>query len=109
MRADNDFNKEKTLAILGNLRGKIYPADLSEIANLIQTQFIRAGAKFNNNAVIYPGNLYLVKERIKRMGFNLNELINLPVSMLFDIAQSPQWLRIRNALLNNTLNIETQQ
>ena len=109
MRSDNDFNKEKTLAILGNLRGKLYPADLSEIANLIQTQFIRAGAKFNHDAVIYPGNLYQVKKRMKSMGFNLNELINLPVPSLFGIVQSPQWLIIRNALLNNTLNIEIQQ
>jgi hypothetical protein len=105
-----DFDKEKTLAILGNLRGKIYPADLSEIANLIQTQFIRAGAKYNHDAVIYPGNLYLVKERMKRMGFNLDRLINnLSVSDLFEIAQSKQWLIIRNALLNNILHKEIQQ
>jgi hypothetical protein len=104
-----EFDKEKTLAILGNLRGKLYPADLSEIANLIQNEFIRAGAKFNNDAVIYPGNLYQVQNNMKSMDFNLNELINLPVSMLFEIAQSQQWLMIRNALLNNRLNIEIQQ
>jgi hypothetical protein len=104
-----EFDKEKTLAILGNLRGKIYPADLSEIATLIQTEFIRAGAKFNENAVIYPGNLHQVQERMNSMGFNLNKLINLPVPQLFEIAQSKQWLMIRNALLNNILNIEIQQ
>ncbi len=109
MRADNDFNKEKTLAILGNLRGKLYLADLSKIANLIQTEFIKAGAKFNNDAIIYPGNLYQVQNNMKSMGFNLNELINLPVSTLFDIAESPQWLNFRNALLNNILNKEIQQ
>ncbi|WP_069471218.1 hypothetical protein [Candidatus Marithrix sp. Canyon 246] len=105
-----DFNKEKTLAILANLRGKIYPADLSEIANLIQTQFIRAGAKFNNNAVIYPGNLYLVKERIKHMDLNLDRLINnLSVKDLCEVAHDQKWLMIRNALLNNILYKEIQQ
>jgi hypothetical protein len=105
-----DFDKEQTLAILGNLRCKVDLVDLSEIANLIQTQFIRAGAKYNHDAVIYPGNLYLVKERIKRMGLNLDRLINnLSVSSLFEIAQSRQWLIIRNALLNNILHKEIQQ
>jgi hypothetical protein len=105
-----EFDKEKTLAILGNLRGKLYPADLSEIANLIQTQFIRAGAKYNHDAVIYPGNLYLVKEHMKRMGLKLDRLINnLSVLDLFKIAKSQQWFIIRNALLNNRLNKEIQQ
>jgi hypothetical protein len=105
-----EFDKEITLAILGNLRDKVDLVDLSEIANLIQTQFIRAGAKFNNNAVIYPGNLYLVKERMKDMGLNLDRLINnLSVSSLFEIAQSKQWPIIRNALLNNILHKEIQQ
>ena len=105
-----EFDKEKTLAILGNLRGKIYPADLSKIANLIQTEFIRAGAKFNNDAVIYPGNLYLIKERMKRMGLNLDTLINKSsVQSLFEIAQDQQWVNIRNSLLNNILHKEFLQ
>ncbi|RKZ86903.1 MAG: hypothetical protein DRR19_14295 [Candidatus Parabeggiatoa sp. nov. 1] len=128
MRADNDFDKEKTLARVGTLRGLFHPALLSEIATLIQTEFVRAGADFNNNAVIYPGKsaqcltnpnfdplpfahstLHKVKERFKNVGFNLNELIELPASVLFEIAQSEEWLNIRNALLNDTFDIEIQQ
>ena len=128
MQADNNFDKEKLLAKVGKLRGKLPPTLLSEIAMLIQTEFVRAGANFNNNAVIYPGKsvqclanphfeplpfanqtLHQVKERIKSMGFNLDELINLPVPMLFEIAQSPQWLMIRNALLNDIFKVEIQK
>jgi hypothetical protein len=128
MRADKDFDKEKTLAKVGTLRGLLDPADLSEIATLIQTEFVRAGANFNDNAVIYPGQsvqcltnphfeplpfdhqrLHHLKERMNSVGFNLDELINLPVPILFNIAQSPQWLRIRNALLNDSFDADIQE
>ncbi len=127
MRADNDFDKEATLAKVGILRGLLHPALLSEIATLIQTEFVRAGANFNE-AVIYPGKsaqcltnlhfgplpfahqtLHQVKERINSVSFNLDELINLPVPMLFEITQSKQWLMIRNALLNDIFEAEIQQ
>ncbi|MEN8219438.1 MAG: hypothetical protein ABFS56_24400 [Pseudomonadota bacterium] len=116
------------LAKVGILRGKLESALLSEIARLIQTEFVRAGANFNNNAVIYPGKsaqcltnphfeplpfdhstLQQVKQRINRVGFNLDELVNLPVPMLFEVSESPQWLIIRNALLNEIFNVEVEQ
>jgi len=56
MRADNNFNKEEILARIGKLRGLLHPALLSEMATLIQIEFVRSGAHFNQNAIIYPGN-----------------------------------------------------
>ncbi len=128
MRADKDFDKEKTLAKVGTLRGLLDPADLSEIATLIQTEFVRAGANFNDNAVIYPGQsvqcltnphfeplpfdhqrLHYLKKRINSVGFNLDELINLPVPMLFDMAQSPHWRTIRNALLKESFDADIEE
>jgi len=129
MRADNDFNKEETLARLWILRGRLHPTLLSKIATLIQTEFVRAGADFNNNAVIYPGKSALclnnphfeplpfdkstlanVKKHTKSVGFDLDDLINLPEPRdLLEIAQTPQWLKIRKALLSDTINVEIQQ
>jgi hypothetical protein len=128
MRADNNFDKELALAKVGMLRGILHPTDLSEIATLIQAEFIRAGANFNNDAVIYPGKsvqcltnpnfeslpfahltLRRIKERINSVGLDLNKFIDLPVEYLFDIAQSQQWLIIKEALLNDIFNVETQQ
>lgn len=128
MRADNDFDKELILAKVGTLRGQIHSARLSEIATLIQTEFVRAGAKFNH-AVIYPGQSaqYLTnthfgrlpfadqktwhqaKERLDNVGLNLDQLLNLPVEALFEIAQSEAWQTIRKALLNDIFNAEIQQ
>jgi hypothetical protein len=127
MHADNAFDRNMTLAKVGTLRGLLHPADLSEMATLIQTEFVRAGANFNE-AVIYPGKsaqcltnphfeplpfdqsrLRKVTERLKSVGFNLNELIALPASVLFEIVQSEEWSNIRNALLSDTFNVELQE
>jgi len=129
MLDDKDFKREEIFARVGNLRGIIPFEVLSDIVRLIETEFLRAGVAFNEQADIYlrqsaqglrnahfgslpfaQSKLEQVKTRMNSVGFNLDELINLPVPILFNIAQSPQWLRIRNALLdNNSFDADIQE
>jgi len=129
LRADNDFDKELILAKVGTLRGLLHSALLSKTATLIQTEFVRAGAEFNHHAVIYPGQsaqyltnthfgrlpfadqktLHQAKERLNSVSLNLDQLLDLPVEALFEIAQSEPWQTIRKASLNDIFDAEIQQ
>ncbi len=128
MQANNAFKKEEIFARVGNLRGIVHFEVLSDIVRLIETEFLRAGVAFNEQADIYlrqsaqhlrnahfgslpfaQSKLERVKTRMNSVGFNLDDLINLPVSTLFEIAQSEQWRTIRNALLNESFDADVQE
>jgi len=115
MQANNNFNRDATLAKVGNLRGLLPPADITEMATVIQAEFIRAGAQYIGNAVIFPGGSIqrllatqlpfdtLQLNRLKHLGIEVETWLRLPAATLFDLTRSSEWQTIRTYLRQPSL------
>ncbi len=126
-QAHHQFDKELILAKLGKLRSQLQPRHWAELTALMQMEFLRVGAEFNQ-AHIYPGasRAYLSNglfeplpfavqdvKNIQQCAININlpleTLLALPSQRLFEISESGAWKTIRDSLLNNRLDKEVQQ
>ena len=130
MRADKIFDRHVVLAQLGSLRETLYFSDVSEIAIMLQREYLE-GSKHHgeSGSLIFPSKFAQrlkqsdfqkmpdfdywtftnAKERLNKMGIDLNQLIALPVSDLFEIAQSKEWLSFRQFLLQPENDNEQQK
>lgn len=121
------FDKELLMARLGTLRNRLQPRHWAELTTLIQVEFLRVGAEFNQ-ARIYPGmsRKYLVSELFDlppfalqefdnirqcaaKMNLSLDKLLALPSQILFEISESGEWKTIREALRQNRMDADIQQ
>ena len=131
MQSNNLFNRHITLLQISKLRGIVPYQELAELATAVQAEYVRGGttskSSDDSDIVIYPGKSaqYLrnpcapklpfdyqtfskVQERLKIVGINLNELLNLSASNLFDIVQTTGWMNIRNILLDKNFGAGVQ-
>jgi hypothetical protein len=128
MQSDNLFSRDYLLAKIGKLKGEASISTISQMAIIVQTEYLKQGVKNIGNikTVIFPGffvretkKIALLKDylpvdkktiptaikRIFKMGHSINELLNLPMPKLYLLATSKEWLLWRQYLLSDSFNL----